>query len=105
MLFSLVSTIACSLINIVNADIQFTSPPAAAVLAANTPVTVSWIESGAYPLLTDLTKFDLFLCAGGADIIHVVQLATIMTSAPFGGGNQVVTTVDPTLGGSDLNNA
>jgi hypothetical protein len=55
-----------ALVPFASAGIQFTSPEAGATLKAGTSIQVGWEEGGDGPKLTDLTTFELFLCAGGS---------------------------------------
>lgn len=49
------------------ADVEFTSPSAAATLQGGSTVKVAWKDSGTKPALSDLQGYQLFLCAGGND--------------------------------------
>jgi hypothetical protein len=50
----------------VSAGISFKSPKAGATLTAGQSVTIEWDDSGDGPAITDLTTYELFLCAGGS---------------------------------------
>lgn len=48
------------------ADVEFTSPAApGAVVKAGDVITAYWKESGYGPRISQLTAYDLYLCAGG----------------------------------------
>ena len=49
------------------ADVQFTSPSAGGTVAGGKTLSIEWKDSGEKPPLSDLTTYDLFLCAGGND--------------------------------------
>lgn len=49
------------------AGIEFTKPKAGDTLTAGTALGVQWQEGGDGPSLSDLTTYELFLCAGGND--------------------------------------
>jgi hypothetical protein len=90
---------------LVQADVLFTAPPLGLVHHVGTPLTMAWIESGAFPLITDLTSYELSLCAGGNDPTTILQLATIATAGQYAKGYQVTANIDPTIGGSAPGNA
>jgi hypothetical protein len=47
------------------ADVRFTKPAAGASIAGGTVLQVEWEDSGDAPSISDLTTYQLFLCAGG----------------------------------------
>ena len=49
------------------ADVQFTSPSAGATVAGGTTLDVEWEDSGDKPPISQMTTYELFLCAGGND--------------------------------------
>ena len=49
------------------ADIEFTSPTAGAKLTGGGSISIEWQDSGSAPSISDLTTYQLFLCAGGND--------------------------------------
>lgn len=55
------------------ADVQFTSPAAGATVSGPT-ISISWQDSGTLPKISDLTSYQLFLCAGGNDATNYVRL-------------------------------
>jgi hypothetical protein len=54
-----------TVVSLCAADVKFTSPPAGATLDGGGVLTVEWEESGDEPSISDLSTFELFLCAGG----------------------------------------
>ncbi|KAF2180633.1 beta-1,6-glucan boisynthesis protein-like protein [Zopfia rhizophila CBS 207.26] len=95
-----------ALVTLVSADVEFTSPKAGASLTGGTAIEVEWKDSGEDPSLTDLTTYELFLCAGGNDAASIVQLAAITTSGQFTvGGNKAIGTIGIGVGASTPKNA
>jgi hypothetical protein len=47
------------------ADVEFLDPDAGATAKGGDTITVRWRDSGKEPRLSQLTKYDLYLCAGG----------------------------------------
>ncbi|OCK76099.1 hypothetical protein K432DRAFT_408445 [Lepidopterella palustris CBS 459.81] len=87
------------------ADVEFTSPKAGATLTGGGSITVEWKDSNNAPLLTDLTSYSLFLCAGGNDDTTFIQLTAITTSGMFAAGNQAMGTIGVGVGASTPTNA
>ncbi|OJJ50456.1 hypothetical protein ASPZODRAFT_126321 [Penicilliopsis zonata CBS 506.65] len=85
------------------ADIEFTDPPAGAIIQGNHVITAHWKDSGRDPRLSDLTKYDLYLCAGGDKSGTYEEVAVLMSSISFARGNSVSFQVDPEVGGSEDN--
>jgi hypothetical protein len=56
---------------LVSAGVKFTNPAPGDKLKAGTAITVEWEEGGTGPKLTDLSTFQLFLCAGGDGVAPV----------------------------------
>lgn len=54
------------------ATVEFTSPIAGATVAGGSTITVEWKDSGEAPSISDLTSYQLFLCAGGNDATSFV---------------------------------
>ena len=50
-----------------SADVKFTSPAAGGTATGGSTLSVQWEDSGTKPALSDLTTYQLFLCAGGND--------------------------------------
>lgn len=46
------------------ADVKFTLPTAGATVTGGT-ISIKWEDSGSSPSISDLTGYQLFLCAGG----------------------------------------
>lgn len=47
------------------ADVEFLTPAAGSTARGGDTLTVHWKDSGNPPKLSELTNYDLFLCAGG----------------------------------------
>jgi hypothetical protein len=47
------------------ADVEFLTPAAGSVAKGGDVLTVHWRDSRNPPKLSELTRYDLFLCAGG----------------------------------------
>lgn len=47
------------------ADVEFMNPAAGATAKGGDTITVQWRDSGKDPKLSKLSRYDLFLCAGG----------------------------------------
>ena len=90
---------------VTQADIQFTSPSAAVLLPVGVPFTISWIDTGISPLISQLSSYQLYLCAGGNDPTTMIQLAQIPSPGQFSYGNQLVISIDPSLGASAPRNS
>jgi hypothetical protein len=58
-----------------HAGITFTSPEAGDKLRAGSTIEVEWKEGGSGPKLSDLTTYELHLCAGGNDPSTIVGAA------------------------------
>ncbi len=54
-----------ALVNLAIADVKFLSPAAGETLQGGSTITVEWEDSGDAPELSQLTSYQLFLCAGG----------------------------------------
>lgn len=54
-----------ALLPLVSAGIKFKSPEAGAKLTAGTAIEVEWEDGGTGPSISDLSTYELFLCAGG----------------------------------------
>ena len=53
-------------------DVKFTIPAAGASIAGGGTISVGWTDSGTAPSITDLSSYQLFLCAGGNDPTNFV---------------------------------
>lgn len=67
-------TLLAALAPYVFADVEFTSPSAGATVAGGRTLTIEWKDSGDEPPISDLTSYELFLCAGGNDVDNFVRL-------------------------------
>ncbi|ORX98111.1 beta-1,6-glucan boisynthesis protein-like protein [Clohesyomyces aquaticus] len=94
-------------VTFVSADVEFTSPKAGATLTGGTAITVEWKDSGDSPAITDLTTYQLFLCAGGNEPGTFIDLLAISaTTATFAvTGNKATGTIGIGLGASTPKNA
>jgi hypothetical protein len=89
----------------VRASVLFTNPAAGAVIHFSAPVLVTWTENGVPPLMVQMIEYELHLCAGGQDITTMQQLAVLKQNEKFDDTNALSIKIDPTWGGSSLNNA
>jgi hypothetical protein len=88
------------------ADVGFLSPAPGAVGHGGSALTVAWAESGVAPLITDLTTYQLFLCAGGNDEPSMVELHQIVNRKKFTEtGNSAEVVVHVAIGASSPKNA
>jgi hypothetical protein len=87
------------------ADVKFTSPAPGDIVAGGGALTVKWIESGDSPSISDLSTYQLFLCAGGNDDASSIQLEVITTQGLFANGNEAEGTVMAGLGASVPSNS
>jgi len=65
---------ALTLFAVVHADVEFVSPKAGATLKGGGAIEIEWKDSGSAPSISDLTKYELFLCAGGNKETEYVSL-------------------------------
>lgn len=65
--------VVTALVSLANAGIQFQKPAAGAKLTAGSAIEVTWKDGGDGPALSDLTTYELFLCAGGNDPDEIVS--------------------------------
>ncbi|KAG2418650.1 hypothetical protein HFD88_001751 [Aspergillus terreus] len=80
------------------ADVEFTTPTVGTVLKAGDVVTVHWKDSGIPPRISELTKYDLYLCAG-QDLTGLnEEISLLMKDVAFARGNSVSFKIDPALG-------
>jgi Ser-Thr-rich glycosyl-phosphatidyl-inositol-anchored membrane family len=98
-------SVVLALLAIAHADVQFTSPAAGAVLPVGIPLTITWIESGITPLISELSSYQLYLCAGGNDPTTIMEMAEISTLGQFQSGSQVMASINPSIGASAPGNA
>lgn len=87
------------------ADVEFTSPAAGAKLTGGGSINIAWKDSGSAPSISDLTTYQLFLCAGGNDDTTFIQLTSITTSGTFAAGNKAIGNVGAGVGASTPSNA
>jgi hypothetical protein len=90
---------------IVQATVLFTTPAPGAVIHFSMPLVITWAENGVPPLMAPMIEYELQLCAGGQDITTMQQLAVLQRNGKFESVNTLSATIDPTWGGSSLNNA
>ncbi|GFF56768.1 cell wall synthesis protein KNH1 [Aspergillus udagawae] len=85
------------------ADVDFTVPTIGTNFKAGDVVTAHWRESGQSPRISELSRYDLYLYAGGdtADTQH--EVAVLIKDGLFARGNSVSIKIDPTVGGNEAN--
>jgi hypothetical protein len=96
----LLTALHLTLFSTVFADVQFTTPAPGDVVTGGGALVVKWTESGASPSISDLSTYQLFLCAGGNDDADSIQLEVITTQGLFANGNEAEGTVMAGLGAS-----
>ncbi len=82
------------------ADVKFTVPAAGASVPGGTAFTVTWVDSGDAPSISDLTAYQLLLYTGSNSAPQ--QLYSLAT-ASFSGGNSATVTVPVGIGGATKN--
>ncbi|KAF2260706.1 hypothetical protein CC78DRAFT_472153 [Lojkania enalia] len=91
-------------LGLVSADVQFTSPKAGAKITGGSAVVVEWKDSGDSPAISDLTTYQLFLCAGGDTEDTYDTLYTMVTAGQFSiTGNKATSTIGLGLGDDTTN--
>jgi len=104
-LFILPLSLLATVFQFASADVQFTSPAAGATLPGGGAITITWQDSGSAPSISDLSTYQLFLCAGGNAAGTFIQLAAVTTSGTFASGNTAEGTFAAGLGASTPANA
>lgn len=66
-----------ALTHLVSADVEFVSPKAGAKLTGGQSVVIEWKDSGDSPAITDLTTYELWICAGGNEEGTIVRADTL----------------------------
>jgi hypothetical protein len=61
----LLSVLLTALLPSVFADVKFTSPAGGETFSGGGSIKAAWMDSGDAPSISDLTTYQLFLCAGG----------------------------------------
>lgn len=47
------------------ADVEFVDPAAGSTLKGGDVITAHWKDSGKHPKISELSQYDIYLCAGG----------------------------------------
>lgn len=63
----ILSVLLTAILPSVHADVKFTSPAGGETFPGGGSIKAAWTDSGAAPSISDLTTYQLFLCAGGND--------------------------------------
>jgi len=95
----LVLTLAAAVV----ADIDFLVPAAGSSARGGDVITVHWRDSSNPPMLSDLTKYSLALCAGGDTEDSFEEVATLIEDGVFARGNSVSFQINPGVGSNDRN--
>jgi hypothetical protein len=82
------------------ADVEFTVPAAGQSVPGGTAFTVTWIDSGDAPSISDLSAYQLLLYSGSNTAPQ--QLSSLGTGS-FTSGNTLTVTVPVGTGGSTAN--
>jgi hypothetical protein len=85
------------------ADVEFTVPAAGASVPGDTAFTVTWIDSGAAPSISDLTAYQLFLESGSNSNPQQLYQFTLANGGLFSAGNTITVTVPVGIGGPGTN--
>jgi hypothetical protein len=105
MLSTLFPFLAC-VIAFVVADVHFLTPAAGDSVVGDGALSVTWEDSGTAPPLSELTTYQLFLCAGGNNDASIVQLAGIVLDGKFAiSGDSAEAVIASTTGASSPKNA
>ncbi|PYH41875.1 putative beta-1,6-glucan biosynthesis protein (Knh1) [Aspergillus saccharolyticus JOP 1030-1] len=64
------------------ADVDFLNPTLGATLRVGDVLTAQWRESGRLPQISELIKYDLYLCADGDSAGTYVGLVSMLSSVP-----------------------
>jgi len=99
------SLLLTALLPSVYADVKFTSPAGGETFTGGGSIKIAWTDSEEAPSLSDLTTYQLFLCAGGNDNPTIVQLLDITDKGTFANGNVAEGTIPATIGASTPTNA
>ncbi|KAK7187934.1 hypothetical protein DPSP01_003176 [Paraphaeosphaeria sporulosa] len=96
-----------TLASLVSAGIEISKPAKGAVLTAGDAIEVKWDFAGSGPGETDLTTYQVFLCAGPNDPGNANTITyPITTSGNFAqGGTSVQGKIPTTVGGNTPSNA
>ncbi|TID23777.1 beta-1-6-glucan boisynthesis protein-like protein [Venturia nashicola] len=94
-----------SILPSVHADVKFTSPAGGETFTGGGSIKAAWTDSGTAPSISDLTTYQLFLCAGGNDPTAFIQLASITEKGLFANGNTAEGSVAVGVGDDTPKNA
>jgi hypothetical protein len=76
--------LVAALTHLVAADIEFVSPKAGAKLTGGQSIVIEWKESGDSPAITDLTTYELWICAGGNEETTIVRADSLNAQSGLG---------------------
>jgi hypothetical protein len=85
------------------ADVDFLVPSAGSSAKGGDVITVHWRDSGNPPVLLDLTRYSLALCAGGDTEDSFEEVATLIEDGVFARGNSVSFQINAGVGSNDRN--
>ncbi|KAI9737005.1 MAG: hypothetical protein M1834_000594 [Cirrosporium novae-zelandiae] len=91
----------CAVISHSLAYPKITTPAAGASLTGGSTISIKWSDEGTAPSISDLSTYQLFLCAGSND--EFTQLATLVSSGDFSDGNTASGSITTGIGGSVTN--
>ncbi|QDS69771.1 hypothetical protein FKW77_010287 [Venturia effusa] len=92
------SVLLSAILPLVHADVKFTSPAGGETFTGGGSIKAAWTDSGNAPSISDLSTYQLFLCAGGNDPGTFIQLASITEKGLFSNGNTAEGTVAAGVG-------
>ncbi|RMZ89357.1 hypothetical protein DV736_g3416, partial [Chaetothyriales sp. CBS 134916] len=84
------------------ADVEFLTPAAGSSQSSLT-LSITWQDSGTDPPLSDLTSYQMYLCAGGNAVGEYADLTELVKSGDFSTGNSAKATVTTGLGANVKN--
>ncbi|RMZ76561.1 hypothetical protein DV737_g4777, partial [Chaetothyriales sp. CBS 132003] len=79
------------------ADVEFLTPAAGSSHSSLT-LSITWEDSGTDPAISDLTSYQMYLCAGGNDADEYADLTELVEDGDFSTGYSVNATVTTGLG-------
>ncbi|KIX06782.1 uncharacterized protein Z518_04758 [Rhinocladiella mackenziei CBS 650.93] len=103
MILRSVYLLATALLSFTLADIQVTGPVAGDTITGLS-LDIEWKDSGNSPPISDLTSYQVFLCAGGNSDSNFIQLGTLVQNGDFADGNSVTAQIQAGWG-ADVTNA
>ncbi|KAF9883454.1 hypothetical protein FE257_003452 [Aspergillus nanangensis] len=89
-----------SFLPLVLADVDFVAPSADTVVKAGDVVTAQWKDSGRLPHISQLSQYNLYLCAQ-TNIDGSDEFTALVEGISFARGNSVSFQIDPQMGSEE----